>query len=98
MDAIHFRQAFGESQFQSAMSSSLGVEIHVRVNIQDVQSVSLWIIISRDPHVAADALQGLIRAQIISIRVLGLQWISGQRLAVRVEGHKVTVEMLEIEG
>ena len=110
IDAIHFRefpvhdqsdalrQGFGESQFQSTMSSSLGVEIHVRVNIQDVQSVSLGILVSRDPHVATDALQGLIRAQIISIRVLGLQRFGGQRLAVHVEGHQVTVEMLEIQG
>lgn len=62
IDAIHFRefpvhdqsdalrQGFGESQFQSTMSSSLGVEIHVRVNIQDVQSVSLGILVSRDPQ------------------------------------------------
>ena len=80
------------------MSSSFGVEIHVRVNIQDVQSVYLGMIVSRDPHVAADALQGLIRAQIISICVLGLQRFGGQRLAVNVDGHKVTIEMLEIEG
>ena len=71
---------------------------HMRVNIQDIQNVPLGIIVSRDPHVAVDALQGLTRAQIISFRVLGLQRFGGQRLAVHVKNHNVTVEMFEIEG
>jgi hypothetical protein len=78
------------------VGSSLHVEIHVRVNVQDVQGVSFWVVATIDPNIDSRAEKTLVSVGEIILTELRLKRFGGKGLAVHVESHEIAVEMLKI--